>query len=381
MRGLAAVVALLLVGCPTGSPAPDPPDVFPDDDDSEIDDDDSAIDDDDQVLDDDDQVVDDDDVIDDDDSAVDPDCPEGVICVDQLPFEHSGDTLLAPFDDFDSYSCAPSVDESGPELVFRVDVPQDGFLSAGVADAEGVDVDVHLLWDRDADACVDRGHHNAAADVEAGTWWIVVDTWVDASGAEMAGEFTLQVGLWAPPTGDCSTESGWLDRVGDGGVPLEMPATGPIVMEAHLVTVDDGYGALASDPWPQSIDENIEVHHAVSQAATGFVMHRTQPWAPQEGCEFGQAAHYHKLPVLDEGWYVNMYWADRPDAGTRMILSDGLGRAVVVAAGYETGPGNLDNVGGTTEEVHHYFGTGHLDELTLGFAVDQTLPLGPISCL
>ena len=76
-----------------------------------------------------------------------------------------------------------------------------------------------------------------------------------------------------------------------------------------------------------------------------------------------------------------MYWADRPERGTRMVLSSGDGRAVVVAAGYETGPGALTSIGGTTEEVHHYLGTGHLSELTLGFAVDQALPLGPIDCL
>lgn len=363
-----ALPLLLLIGCPAAPGPPAPPDSFPDDDDLALDDDDSA--------------VDDDDVADDDDDDTDePACPDGVICVDQLPFVHTGDTSSAPFDAFDSYSCAPDLDESGPEFVYRVEVPSDGFLSAGVDVADpDVDIDVHLLWERDEGGCVDRGHWNAAADVEAGTWWIVTDTWVDASGAELAGEFTLGVGLTVPAAGDCSVESGWLDRVGDGGVPLQMPATGPIVMEAHLVTVDDGYGALASDPWPQSITEGIEVHHAVSQAATGLVMHRSQPWAPQEGCEFGQAAHYHKLPVLDEGWYVNMYWQDRPDPGTRMIVADGTGRALVAAAGYETGPGNLEHVGGTTEEVHHYFGTGHLSELTLGFAVDQDLPLGPIVC-
>jgi len=32
------------------------------------------------------------------------------------------------------------------------------------------------------------------------------------------------------------------------------------------------------------------------------------------------------------------------------------------------------------EEIHHYMGTGHGDTLTVGFAVDQTLPLGPIVC-
>jgi hypothetical protein len=63
-----------------------------------------------------------------------------------------------------------------------------------------------------------------------------------------------------------------------------------------------------------------------------------------------------------------------------MILMNDDGRAVVVAAGYETGPGDLDHVGGVTEEAHAYLGSSHSSTLTLGFAVDQSLPLGPIAC-
>jgi hypothetical protein len=64
-----------------------------------------------------------------------------------------------------------------------------------------------------------------------------------------------------------------------------------------------------------------------------------------------------------------------------MIVRDPSGsRAVVVSAGYETGPGDLDYVGGTPEESHFYLRTGHLDTLTLGIATDQTLPLGPRVC-
>jgi hypothetical protein len=177
-------------------------------------------------------------------------------------------------------------------------------------------------------------------------------------------------------------EGGSIDRIGDGGVPLAMPATGPIVMEAHLVTVDDGYGTSGEDPWPEGITEGIRDHYRTSEAATGFVMHRGEPWAPEENSNFGQAAHYAKLPLVDEGWYVNMMWTPRPDDGARMILvHPTTGRAVVLAAGYETGPGNLDWVGGTIEEAHHYLGTTHGSELTLGFAVDQSLPLGPVECL
>ena len=79
-----------------------------------------------------------------------------------------------------------------------------------------------------------------------------------------------------------------------------------------------------------------------------------------------------------------MYWtaSARPPKGTRMILQrqDDPSRAVVVAAGYETGPGDLSHVGGTPEETHYYLGTQHLDVMKLGIATDQTLPLGPRKC-
>ena len=98
----------------------------------------------------------------------------------------------------------------------------------------------------------------------------------------------------------------------------------------------------------------------VSQSSTrvigsGFVMHRTQPWAPLEGGTFYGAGigNPSLFPVEHEHWYVNMYWTSsaRPARGTRMILRlPGTSRAVVVAAGYETGPGDLSFVGGPRAE-------------------------------
>ena len=171
-----------------------------------------------------------------------------------------------------------------------------------------------------------------------------------------------------------------MERVNDGGDHLSMPATGPMVMEAHLVTQEE------PPPYPTTQTEFLEDHYALSQAATGLVMHRTQKWAPLEGGNFYGAGIGSPtlFPVVDEGWYVNMYWtsSSRPDRGTRMILrlpnSD---RAVVVAAGYETGPGDLANIGGTPEEPHFYLGTTHKSVLTLGIASDQQLPFGPRTCI
>ncbi|MEQ8225728.1 MAG: hypothetical protein ABRQ37_25675, partial [Candidatus Eremiobacterota bacterium] len=55
-------------------------------------------------------------------------------------------------------------------------------------------------------------------------------------------------------------------------------------------------------------------------------------------------------------------------------------RTVVAIAGYETGNGNPgDMIGGVSEEIHHYLGTGHGGKLEVGFACDQTLGPGPVS--
>ncbi len=303
-------------------------------------------------------------------------CPEGVICVDSLPFEHSGDTSTSSSRLFDSYSCSPSTDESGPEVLYRVSIDAVGALGVAIDDSgAGIDIDAHILSERDAETCLDRGNDDAHAPVEPGYVWVVADTYV-SGGVEQVGHYTLSMGLSSLTQGDCSMQSGWMDRVGDGGDALRMPATGPVALEAHLVTVEDGFGGS----WPSTITEGVEEHWAMSQQATGFVMVRDQTWCPQESCEYGQGACGHPLPVEDEHWAVNMYWSDRPDEGTRMILMNDSGRAVVVAAGYETGPGDLDSIGGVVEEAHAWLGSGHGSTLTLGFAVDQSLPLGPIEC-
>ncbi|MDF1563886.1 MAG: hypothetical protein P1V51_12630 [Deltaproteobacteria bacterium] len=306
------------------------------------------------------------------------DCPLGVICVDTLPFHDENDTGLSTARDLDGYGCAPGTDESGPERIYRVRLPTAGFFSAAVHDGAGVDVDLHLLASLDAADCLDRGDLSVAADLEAGFVYVVADTYV-SGGVEHAGPYGLDLGLLVPSEGDCGLEVGTMARVNDGGNTLAMPATGPIVREAHLVTAEE------PEPYPSAAREFIERHYALSQETTGLVMHRLESWAPLEGGSFYGAGIGSPtlLPVLEEGWYVNMYWqvSDRPARGTRMILRlPGTDRAVVVAAGHETGPGNLAHIGGTPEETHFYLGTSHLDVLTLGIAVDQSLPFGPRRC-
>jgi hypothetical protein len=315
-------------------------------------------------------------------TSTEPPCPAGVTCVDAFPFHDARDTSKEGTSKIDSYACAPGKDESGPEIVYRVKLPADGFLSAAIVEAGDVDVDVHLLSAFDpaapsGAACLDRGNKDARADVAAGYAWVVIDTY---GGAAHAGPFDLDIGFLVPSHGPCAMEVGEMARVNDGGDHLAMPATGPMVMEAHLVTEAE------PPPYPSTETEHLDAHYAISQAKTGLVMHRRQPWAPLEGgtfygCGIGDPKQF---PVEAEGWYVNMYWTSkaRPAAGARMIARDPNGgkRAVVVAAGYETGPGDLSYVGGTPEETHFYMGTDHGSPMQLGIATDQSLPYGPRVC-
>lgn len=305
-------------------------------------------------------------------------CPAGQLCVDRFPYTNTNDTTTSPRSTFDRYDCAASSDESGNEVIYRVEVPASGFLSAAVFEGAGVDVDVHILSALDSQACVSRGNLQAKADVTPGTWFVVVDTYVSA-GVPQAGSYRVDIGFIRPSEGACGLATGLMPRVNDNGNTLAMPATGKIVLEAHLVTQAEPM------PYPTTFTEELEAHGALSQAATGLVMHRQQPWAPLEGGTFYGAGIGSPtlFPVVHEGWYVNMYWtsAARPARGTRMILRQpGSSRAVVVAAGYETGPGDLTWVGGTPEETHFYLSTTHGSVLTLGIATDQSLPFGPRVC-
>lgn len=121
------------------------------------------------------------------------DCPPGVICIDSLPFVDVNTTTGAP-SVMDGYGCAPTIDESGPEVLYRLEIAEEGFLAASLWDLPaGVDVDVHLLLEDDAGSCIDRGHWDAAALLEPGTYWVVVDSWVDSGGDAKDGDYTLEL--------------------------------------------------------------------------------------------------------------------------------------------------------------------------------------------
>lgn len=128
-------------------------------------------------------------------------CPTGVVCVTTFPFVTQGDTTLGA-QLMDRYSCAPMTNESGPENVYRVEVPTAGLLVARLDDVpNGVDVDVHIVAGAsaaDPNRCLDRGNWDSTAWVPAGVVWVVVDSWVNASGVAKDGPYSLSLGFTSP---------------------------------------------------------------------------------------------------------------------------------------------------------------------------------------
>ena len=333
----------------------------------------------------------------DDDAVALSDCAPGRSCapipVSGFPWVGTGDTRDAEDASIDAYACAPSTDEGGGEVWYAVEVPSAGRLTAGIDEVsgDGIDVDVHLLSEPDPDACLARDHATASAEVEAGTTYLVIDTWVSSSGVPQAGPYTLTVDFDPMTESDCdvvdtAVEMRWSScsssvpdcRRSGGKVWLDTPTTGPVVKEAHLVTIEDDIAG-----WPGSARDRIEGHYATSTEVTGYEMDRDEPWAPagEGGSVWGQGSTSVKIPADAETFYVNLNWKVRPPGGTPMIVRNRAnGRAVVAAAGYETGPGANTAVAGVSEEVHDWLGTGHLDDLEIGFAADPDLPFGPIAC-
>ena len=120
------------------------------------------------------------------------DCPSGAIC--DFPYEASDDTSKSSSSSFDSYACKASSDQSGPEIIYEVYLAEDGYLATSLDGlGSGVDVDVHILGSLDPDDCYDRGHWDAGSYLTAGTYYVVVDSWV-SGGTSYEGSYDLTIG-------------------------------------------------------------------------------------------------------------------------------------------------------------------------------------------
>ncbi len=303
-------------------------------------------------------------------------CP---IVIEKFPYANDGSTVNGGTR-FDKYSCAAGVSEAGPEEYYVFHVTQPGILIAGLTEPSKGDVDIHLLSALDSGSCLARSDKGISEHLEPGIYYLALDTY---SSANNAGAYHLNV-VFLSDNSTCALNVFDLDRV-NSSEPLPMPATGKVVKEAHLVTTTDQSENGGKNWWPSSSTEYLSNHKARTQSLTGITYNRTETWAPagEGGCEYGQGSTGAAVPDIAEAWYVCMYWkgVHRPKAGTKyLVVNPATGKAVVAAAGYETGPGEASHIGGAVEEIHHILGTKHLSTLTFGELKDQSLTYGEIEC-
>lgn len=132
-----------------------------------------------------------------------------------FPFVHAH-TTVGHTSAITRYSCASTIVEGGPEVVYQLEVPRQGELIAW-ADGDNVliDIDVHILAgsrvDRDgtATSCIARGNAIAQLTVQPGTYYVVVDTYDNPN---RAGPYRLRL--------DFQPSDGWYERDLARGVTL-----------------------------------------------------------------------------------------------------------------------------------------------------------------
>lgn len=117
---------------------------------------------------------------------------EDPLIVDALPFAHAGDTSKSKVQVASSYSCAPSSNEGGPEILYKLSVSRPMKLRARVYVDDGVDVDLHLLSMNTAAKCTARDNNTLVWNATPGENFLSVDTFV-SSGTPRAGRFRITI--------------------------------------------------------------------------------------------------------------------------------------------------------------------------------------------
>lgn len=112
----------------------------------------------------------------------------------ELPFTHVADTAVAGSRTIDRYDgCAATQNESGPEIMYRLDVDSPMRIRAMLVDRGSADIDVHLLeGGTGGESCITRAHQTITAELESGTYYLSLDTFASSDG-EHAGEYLLAI--------------------------------------------------------------------------------------------------------------------------------------------------------------------------------------------
>lgn len=179
---------------------------------------------------------------------------------------------------------------------------------------------------------------------------------------------------------------------GDWERTVTLPKQGKFVEESHYATKQDHFPGNNNPNFPKSATEGIDQHlrrsaqlyqkyDPSSDVDTLYQTNWQTVWTPPEGGLHGQGSVGNLKPtVAEEMWLMTMMWAsanEKPSPGTKFLIS-AKNRQVVVVAGYETGPGSQEFLGGVTREVHAWLGTNSHSSLEIRYLKDQSVPIGPV---
>ena len=138
------------------------------------------------------------------------------IKVNQFPFVHSGNTASSLSDMFDACGANDAKTETGPEVIYELNITKPGTLTVHVQDDAGVDIDVHVYSEFNTYDCIAR--HDTDIELPGmacGTWYVVADTWANSGGTEFPGPYTITIDF--QPTG--SSCSQWVEQYSYSGLP------------------------------------------------------------------------------------------------------------------------------------------------------------------
>ena len=120
--------------------------------------------------------------------------PGDAVVIDSLPFVDVRDTRTDGVARIDSYpGCASTANESGREVLYRLELSQPANVRVFVVSLGTSDIDVHLLSDpASGQSCLVRNDKTFVRSLTAGTYWLSLDTY-QTGATPAAGEYLVGV--------------------------------------------------------------------------------------------------------------------------------------------------------------------------------------------
>jgi hypothetical protein len=116
------------------------------------------------------------------------------VVISSLPFVDVRDTRVDGVARIDSYpGCASTANESGREVLYRLELTQPTNVRVFVVSLGTSDIDVHLLSaPTSGQACLARNDKFIVQQLAAGTYWLSLDTYQSSAGV-LSGEYLVGV--------------------------------------------------------------------------------------------------------------------------------------------------------------------------------------------